>query len=78
MGQLRRYRKEKDGILATECIGITYLLQRVQMYGLNLTGTKSANLFWNHCLLHLLSYDNGIGLEHHFIDTNDEWGSLLI
>ena len=39
---------------------------------------KSANLFWNHCLLHLLSYDNGIGLEHHFLDTNDEWGSLLI
>jgi hypothetical protein len=26
----------------------------------------SANLFWNHCLLHLLSYDNRIGLEHHF------------
>ncbi len=31
----------------------------------NLTGTKSANLFWNYCLLHLLSYNNGIGLEHH-------------
>ncbi len=50
----------------------------VQMYGFNLTGTKSANLFRNHYLLHLLSYDNGIGLEHHFKDTNDEWGSLLI
>jgi hypothetical protein len=48
------------------------------MYGLNLTETKSANLFRNNCLLHLLSYDNGIGLEHHFLDTNDEWGSLLI
>jgi hypothetical protein len=57
---------------------MTCLLQRVQMYGLNLTGTKSANLFWNHCLLHLRSYDNGIGLEHHFLDTNDKWGSLLI
>jgi hypothetical protein len=78
MGQWRRYRKEKDGILATECIGMTCLLQRVQMYGFNLTGTKSANLFCNHCLLHLLSYDNGIGLERHFLDTNDEWGSLLI
>jgi hypothetical protein len=32
-GQLRIYRKEKDGILATECIGMTCLLQRVQMYG---------------------------------------------
>jgi hypothetical protein len=30
-------------------------------YGLNLTGTKSANLFWNHCLYNLLSYDSGIG-----------------
>ena len=27
---------------------------------------KSANLFWNNCLLNLLSYNNGIGLEHHF------------
>jgi hypothetical protein len=27
---------------------------------------NSANLFWNHCLLYLLSYDNGIGLEHYF------------
>jgi hypothetical protein len=27
---------------------------------------KSANLFRNRCLLHLLSYDNRIGLEHHF------------
>ncbi len=78
MGQLRRYRKEKDGIFAKECIGMTCLLQRVHMYGLNLIGTKSANLFWNHCLLHLLSYNNGIVLEHHFLDTNDEWGSLLI
>jgi hypothetical protein len=52
-------------------------LQRVQMYGLNLTGTKSANLFWNHCLLHLLSYNNGIRLEHHFLDTNDEWGFIV-
>jgi hypothetical protein len=48
------------------------------MYGQNLTWTKSANLFWNHGLLHLLSYDNKIGLEHHFEDTNDEWGSFLI
>ncbi len=78
MGQWRRYGKEKDGILDTECIGMTCLLQRVQMYVLNLTGTKSTNLLWNHYLLHLLSYDNGIGLEHHFLDTNDEWGSLLI
>jgi hypothetical protein len=76
MGQWRRYRKNKDGILATECIGMTMacLLQRVQMYGFNLIGTKSANLFWNNCLLHLLSYNDGIGLEHHFKDTNDEWG----
>jgi hypothetical protein len=72
-----RYRKEKDSILAIECIGMTCLLQRIKMYGLNLIGTKSAN-FWNHCLLHLLSYNNGIGLGHHFLDTNDEWGSLLI
>ncbi len=78
MGQWRRYRKEKDGILATECIGMKCLLQRVQMYEFNLTGTKGANLFWNHCLLRLLSYNIGIGLEHHFLDTNDEWGSLLI
>jgi hypothetical protein len=78
MGQWRRYRKDKDSILATECIGMTCLLQRVHMYGLNLTGTKSANLFRNHCLLHLLSYDNRIGLEHHFLDTNGEWGLLLI
>jgi hypothetical protein len=28
---------------------------------------KSANLFWNQCLLHLLSYDNGVGLEHHVL-----------
>jgi hypothetical protein len=48
------------------------------MYGFNLTGTTSEHLFWNHGLLHLLSYDNGIGLEHQFSDTNDEWGSLLI
>jgi hypothetical protein len=48
------------------------------MYGFNLIGTKSANLFWNHCLLQLLSCDNRIRLEHHFLDTNDEWGSLLI
>ncbi len=41
MGEWRRYRKEKDGILATECIGMTCFLQRVQMYGFNLTGTKS-------------------------------------
>jgi hypothetical protein len=27
---------------------------------------KITNLFWNCYLLHLLSYDNGIGLEHHF------------
>jgi hypothetical protein len=36
-------------------------LQRVQMYGLNLTGTKSANLFRNCCLYNLLSHNNGIG-----------------
>ncbi len=60
MGQWRTYRKEKDGIIATECIGMTCLLQRVQMYGLNLTGTKSANLVWNYCLFHLLSYGNGL------------------
>jgi hypothetical protein len=48
------------------------------MYGCNLPGIKSANLFRNHCLLHLLSYDNGCGLEHHFKDNNDEWSSLII
>ncbi len=32
----------------------------------NLSGTKCSNLCRNHCLLHLLSYENGIGLEHHF------------
>jgi hypothetical protein len=68
----------KDGILATEFIGMTCLLQRVQMYRFNSSGTKSSNLCQNHCLLHLLSYKNGIGLEHHFKDTNDEWGSLFI
>jgi hypothetical protein len=78
MSQWRRYWKEMDGILATECIGITCLLQREQIYGLKLTGTKRANLFQNHCLLHLLSYNNGITIEHNFLDTNDEWGSLLI
>ncbi len=77
-GSMEEIQEGEGSILATECIGMTCLLQRVQMYGLNLTGTKNANLFWNHCLLHLLSYDNGIGLEHHFLDTNDEWGSLLI
>ncbi len=66
MGQWRRYRKEKDGILATEFIGMTCLLQRVQMYGFNLSETKSLNLCQNHCLLHLLSYKNRIGFEHHF------------
>jgi hypothetical protein len=65
-GSMEEYRKEKDGILATECIVMTCLLQRIEMYGFNLTGTKSANVFRNHCLLHLLSYYNGIGLEHHF------------
>jgi hypothetical protein len=65
-GTVEEIRKEKDGIIATECIGMTCLLQRVQMYGGNLTGTKRANLCWNYCLLHLLSYNNGIGLEHHF------------
>jgi hypothetical protein len=53
--------KQKDDILATECIGMTCLLQRVQMYGLNSTETKSANLFRNHCLYNLLSYDSRIG-----------------
>jgi hypothetical protein len=33
---------------------------------------KKCNLFWNHCLLHLFSYNNGIGLDYHFKDTNDE------
>ena len=33
----------------------------IQMYGLNLTGTKSENFFRNRCLYNLLSYDNGIG-----------------
>ncbi len=40
MGQWRKYRKEKDGIVATEFIVMTCLLQRVQMYGFNLSGTK--------------------------------------
>jgi hypothetical protein len=56
--------QEREG--PTESIGMICLLQRVQMYGFNLFGTKSSNLFWNHTLLHLLSYEHGIGLEHHF------------
>jgi hypothetical protein len=27
---------------------------------------KKCKLVWESCLLHLLSYNNGIGLEHHF------------
>jgi hypothetical protein len=30
------------------------------------TWDKSANLFRNHCLLHMLSYNNGCRLEQHF------------
>jgi hypothetical protein len=44
MGGWRRYRKEKDTINATECIGMTWILQRLRMYGCNLPGTTSANL----------------------------------
>ncbi len=62
MGRWRRYRKEKDAINATECIGMTWVLQRVGMHGCKLPGTKSANLFQNHCLLCLLFYNNVCGL----------------
>jgi hypothetical protein len=58
--------KEKDAINATECLSMTWILQRVRMYGCNLPGTKSANLFWNCCLLCLLFYDNVCGLKQHF------------
>ncbi len=60
MGQWRRYKKEKDNILATECIGMTSLIQRVQMYGFNLTG-KNFNLVLESLFVQLLSYDNRIG-----------------
>jgi hypothetical protein len=77
-GSMEEIQEGEGHIFAADGTGMTCLLQRVQMHGFNLTGTKSATLFWNHCLLHLLSYDNGTGLEHHFKDTNDEWGSFLI
>ncbi len=39
-GRRRRYRKEKDSINATECIGVTWILQRTKMYGCNLPVKK--------------------------------------
>ncbi len=44
-GSMEEIQKEKDGILATACIGITCLLQRVQMYGFNSTGKKVQTCF---------------------------------
>jgi hypothetical protein len=41
----RRYRKEKDAIITTECIGMTWILQRVRMYGCNLLGKKVQTCF---------------------------------